>query len=636
MTRMHSRRILAALSASALVIGAGAIASAAIAPDQGPTSGGTVVSGDAPEGVVFTALASGNNHSMAIDSTGAAFGWGLGGGIGDGTNERADRPVRTLLPEGVTLSQIVAGNGHSIGLAPDGQAYGWGQDFYGQVGGGTGGTMNSRVLEPMPVLMPAGVSFTTIASSGSHTLALDAAGNAYGWGLNDKGQVGTGDTANVLAPVSVVLPDGVTFTAVAAGNEHSLAVGSDGRVYAWGANTQGSLGTGGTTTAPVPTTSLVPVPVGLPDGLTYTAVAAGNGTSLALRADGTADAWGANATGQLGAGISDVRSPVPVPVTMPAGVTFVELETGNGHALARDAAGVVYGWGANYQGQVGNGSTADVPTPTPVTMPAGVTFSSISTGSAHSLAVGSNGIGYTWGATTFGVLGQGDLNNDTTVPGPVDMGVRVTDVSFGGVAATDLTSAAGWTATTPAHACGIVDVEVTATQLGRTLTSVAPQSFTFGTAPAVVSHPAEPGEFSSGGQVVLRAAATGDDEPTVQWQQRDPSQDGWQDVAGAVEPELTFTVEETTELRAVFSNCLGEAVTDPVTATVVRTTPPVVDPETPPVGESPGPDGDAGPAADADELAVTGSSVALPILVTAGITVLLGATLRRVAQARQS
>ncbi|MCN0155338.1 cell wall anchor protein, partial [Salinispora arenicola] len=115
----------------------------------------------------------------------------------------------------------------------------------------------------------AGMTITTVAAGAAHSLALTSTGAALAWGNNADGQLGNGDTISSSTPVDVDLPAGVTITTVAAGGLHSLAPTAAGAVVAWGRNVSGQLGNGTTTG------SSTPVDVDLPAGATITAIAAG-------------------------------------------------------------------------------------------------------------------------------------------------------------------------------------------------------------------------------------------------------------------------------------------------------------------------------------------------------------------------
>ncbi len=237
---------------------------------------------------------------------------------------------------------------------------------------------------------------------------VDASGNLYAWGRNNYGQLGIGNTTDQYTPVVVTLPSGVTsWTAVAGGFYHSLAIGSDGNLYAWGFNGYGQLGIGNTTD------QHTPVKVTLPSGVTsWTAVASGFYHSLAIGSDGNLYAWGWNGYGQLGIG-NTTDQYTPVVVTKPSGVTsWTAVVVGYAHSLAIGSDGNLYAWGYNGYGQLGNGNTTNQSTPVVVTLPSGVTgWTAVAGGYDHSLAIGSDGNLYDWGYNGYGQLGNNTSDN---------------------------------------------------------------------------------------------------------------------------------------------------------------------------------------------------------------------------------
>ena len=267
MLKRSLRRTLgAAAVAAALVLGSTAAAHAAPAPDNGPVTGGTTVMVPEPAGVTFTSISAGWYHSVALGSDGNAYAWGNNslGQLGDGTNTPSNTPVQVQAPAGVTFTSISAGAEHSVALGSDGNAYAWGKNGLGQLGDGT----NTHSNTPVQVQAPAGVTFTSISSGDNHAVALGSDGNAYAWGNNNLGQLGDGTNTDRNTPVQVQAPAGVTFTSISAGAEHSVALGSDGNAYAWGNNSLGQLGDG------TNTGSNTPVQVQAPAGVTFTSQSA--------------------------------------------------------------------------------------------------------------------------------------------------------------------------------------------------------------------------------------------------------------------------------------------------------------------------------------------------------------------------
>jgi alpha-tubulin suppressor-like RCC1 family protein len=470
-------RLASVVALSALLVtgGSGAAIAAPPTPSSGPSVGGTTVSGTVT-GVTFTQVSAGSEHSLAVGSDGNTYAWGFNnlGQLGNNSTADSDVPVLVTLPAGVKFTQVSARYRHSLGLATNGKIYAWGDNFFGQLGNSS--KTDSHV--PVLVTMPAGVTFTHVSAGGEYSLAVDSAGDVYAWGHNNLGQLGNGTITDSDAPGLVTRPAGVTFKQVSAGGSHSLALDPNGNAWAWGYNLYGQLGDGSTAD------SHVPVAVSMPANVTFTQVSAGALHSLAVGSNGNAYGWGANFYGQLGnSTITNSHSPVAVPAPGD-GAKFTQVSAGNFHSLAVDSNGNSFGWGNNSNGQLGNTTTANSDAPLLVTVPSGVTFTQMSAGGTHSLAVGSDGKAYAWGDNTYGQLGNNTLT-DSHVPVPVYGPVVVTGVSFDGVPGTGLLSqpAGTWSVVTPAHTSGAVDVLVSYTQFGVAGTEVTAGGFTFAAAP---------------------------------------------------------------------------------------------------------------------------------------------------------
>ncbi len=271
------------------------------------------------------------------------------------------------------------------------------------------------------------------------SLAVGSDGNAYAWGDNRYGQLGDGTTTERHTPVMVRKPDretypdlpaDFTYVQVSAGSYYSLALGSDGYVYAWGYNNYGQLGNKTKSNSSKPIRVRDPAnPEDANKGLQATQVSAGYSHSLAVGSDGYAYAWGYNEYGKLGNNTSDDLSDVPVHVRDPAdvskGLKATQVNAGWRHSLAIGTDGYAYAWGYNKNGQLGNGKTSSTnanPVPVRVRNPAnpddeskGLQATQVSAGYSHSLAVGNDGCAYAWGFDYCGQLGN-NSTTDSTVP----------------------------------------------------------------------------------------------------------------------------------------------------------------------------------------------------------------------------
>ncbi len=310
--------------------------------------------------------------------------------------------------------QVAAGGLHSLALRSDGTVWAWGNNWFGQLGNGT--TCFCSVGTPVQVMGLTGV--IQVAAGGVHSLALRSDGTVWAWG--------TGGTGSVpLTPVQVTGLTGVTK--ISAGDMFSLALRSDGTVWAWGHNQFGQLGNG--------TTADSPVPVQVTGLSQVTSISAGFDASLATRTRGNTALtsvwmWGGNAYGQLGDGTVTSHL-TPEQVTGINTPYIAGISAGHHFAVVLGTDGSAWGWGADESGQLDN-----APTSNPVTRPVQMTWTGsgitqLSAGYDHVLALESNGTVLAWGDNSAGELGDGGT---TSTIGPVQVPglTNVSQVSAGG------------------------------------------------------------------------------------------------------------------------------------------------------------------------------------------------------------
>jgi alpha-tubulin suppressor-like RCC1 family protein len=353
------------------------------------------------------AVTAGEHCSLAVKSDGTLWAWGYNahGQLGDGTTTNRFAPVPVSDFAGVTA--VAAGSLHSLAVRSDGSVWAWGYNEYGQLGDGRSGRHGDQSIAA-PVLDPAEV--VAVANSGSHTLALKSDGTVWAWGYNKYGQLGDGTTTNRQTPIAVPGLTGVA--AVSAGGMHSLVLKSDGTVWAWGQNQDGQVGDGTTVqrNTPVQVSGLTDV----------VQVEAGGAHNLALKSDGTAWAWGNNSGGPLGDGTMIQRS---IPVQVSNLTEVVTVAAGGSHSLAVKADGTAWAWGSNYNGQLGDGTAGpESYRKIPVQVPGLTDVVAVDGGTWHSLAVTADGTAWAWGDNYYGKLGDGTTTHRRTA-------VRVTGLS---------------------------------------------------------------------------------------------------------------------------------------------------------------------------------------------------------------
>lgn len=338
------------------------------------------------------------------------WGYNSNGQLGNGTTTGGLPPAPLSEPTDLTAAD--AGLQHSVALRSDGTVWAWGDNSFGQLGDGTTtpGSVTPRLVSSL-------TGVTAVAAGDHHSLALKSDGTVWAWGYGFDGQLGNNTTDVARSPVQVSALTGVT--AVAGGKAHSLALKSDGTVWAWGDNAFGQLGNG------TNVDSLTPVRV---LGLTgMTAVAAGGYHSLALNSNGTVRAWGWNAYGQVGDGT--VQSPRLTPALVSGLNNATAVAGGFEFSLALKSDGTVAAWGVNIEGQLGDG-TNSAGSFVPVRVLSLSRVTAVAAGGYHSLAATSDGTLWTWGYNAYGQLGDGTTSNQE-VPVQVSSVAGVTAVAAG-------------------------------------------------------------------------------------------------------------------------------------------------------------------------------------------------------------
>ncbi len=294
----------------------------------------------------YSAVGAGENHTCAVDQSGAAFCWGnnaasqLGSSGGPSAN-----PVPSAVTGGHAFRTLVAGDRHSCGLGTDSVTYCWGANDAGQLGDsspGSGGPNPVRVAAPHP--------FVLLAAGGVHSCAVSAA-LAYCWGGNASGELGDGTDSTRRSPV--VVRDVVEWLDVTAGTNHTCGRVIDYSARCWGKNDHGQLGTG-------QADSLARRPVVVSGGRSWIMLAVGGAHTCGIASDTLAYCWGANGSGQLGDS-SFLDRPAPVPVH--GGIHFSWITAGDAHTCAFSTTAAVYCWGDNGDGQLGDHTTTARPAP---------------------------------------------------------------------------------------------------------------------------------------------------------------------------------------------------------------------------------------------------------------------------------
>lgn len=269
---------------------------------HGNLGNGTVGYGDAVPtpgrvagGLRFAAISAGYEHACALTEEGEAYCWGNNtyGQLGNDTitvpfGEGAPVPV----VGGLRFREISVTRDFSCAITLDDDMYCWGDDEVGQLGDDAGAP--SRQV-PHPVLVAGGHKWKTVATADSHACALTVKGRAYCWGADFYGELGIGVSevnSNVPAPVE----SAETFVDIGVGSTHSCAVTENGDAYCWGDNYFAKLGDG-TKESP----AAHPTPLRVIGGVSFAGfIEGGEEHTCALGSNGRAYCWGTDFNGESG------------------------------------------------------------------------------------------------------------------------------------------------------------------------------------------------------------------------------------------------------------------------------------------------------------------------------------------------
>jgi alpha-tubulin suppressor-like RCC1 family protein len=333
-------------------------------------------------------------HTCGTSPAGAGWCWGRNdrGQLGVG-EAGPPRDVPAPVAGGLSFAAVRGGDNHTCALTTDAEPRCWGWDTDGQRGDGQVGQRDT-VAAPAPVV--GGHAFASLVAGGSFTCALTSEGAAWCWGDNGNGQLGIGSTGAGVGEPTPVDTD-LRFDRLTAGSLHVCGLTPAGEAWCWGRNEEGQLGTG-TAGDPEPT------PVAVAGDLELTALAAGGGFTCGVAADGAAWCWGSNGIGALGDGNAPTDSAVPVEVA--GDLSFRSVAAGGSHVCALTVADQAWCWGFNGSGQLGDGNEGtdrDVPT----AVLGGHLFRAVTAGESSTCALTDDGAAWCWGADDFGQLGDG-------------------------------------------------------------------------------------------------------------------------------------------------------------------------------------------------------------------------------------
>jgi len=382
------------------------------------------------EKISFTALGQLHSHFVTENSRVFSTGYNSYGQLGDGTSTLRYLPVEITANFGLnqdeTIIYLDCGMNFSFALTSEGRVFSWGYNNFGQLGDGS----TSIKYTPNEITSQFGLSvgetIIMIKAGGNFSLALTSSGRIFSWGYNYEGQLGNG-TSSASNPnpipseitLNFNLSEGETITFIEVGGASSYAMTSNNRIFAWGANYYGQLGTGTTTNSWIPldiTSNITVLP-----GESITTFKSGTAHVAVLMSSSRIYTFGYNGYGALGDGTTTNRySPIEITAqfTLNVDEAIIDLYLGSSHNIALTSDGRAFTWGLNNYGQLGDGTTTNSLTPKDITsylsLLVGENIIHTDIGYYHNSIITDLGRLISWGTNNGGPLGDGTSTQRNT------------------------------------------------------------------------------------------------------------------------------------------------------------------------------------------------------------------------------
>ncbi len=373
-------------------------------------------------GVEYSMVTVGQSFTCGLTMDSILKCWGSNGDgqFGNGTIGMVITPLH--IDKNQTYQFVGAGWGSSCALTIGGEMKCWGRNNFGILG--DGGSADKFV--PAPTNIGRKFASVTLSRGGGHVCALTTAGKLFCWGQNESGQVGTGSIDSVGVTEVTAINANMTYSKVTAGTWHTCGI-TGGALKCWGYNGDSQLGDGSATNQTSPTV--------IDSGVSYAEISAGKNHTCGIAVGGELRCWGKNSVGQLGDGTTSNRSS---PVVIDSGVAYAKVSAGLAHTCGITVDEVLKCWGNNDNGKLGNNSYFQ--SSTPIVIDSGVSYASVVAGEESTCGITTAGVLKCWGSSTYYLLGNGDYTI-RPVPTIIDSGTSYTHISLGAAHACGVTAA---------------------------------------------------------------------------------------------------------------------------------------------------------------------------------------------------
>ena len=386
--------------------------------------------------LVYKQIYAGGEFCVALKDDGLLYSWGSNSDGQCGHNISNATTIPSLISQSVTGKTwltVSCGFNNFAAICTTGDMWVCGNNSFGQQSRGSGNTAAVKVLTA--ISLPTGMTnsnWQQVSCGSYHTAAIKTDGTLWTCGLNDKGQLGNGDTITQYTFVQQS-SSSTNWKKVSCGFNHTAAIKTDGTLWTWGDNTSGQLGDSSNSSTVSARSSPVQTIAG---GNTWQQVSGGNRSTTAIKKDGTLWTWGHNFSGELGDSTTTNRSS-PVQ-TIALGNNWKQVSCGqsspslpdSNHTGAVKTDGTLWTWGNNVNGQLGDNTSSDKSSPVQ-TLTGTYDWKQVACGIAFTAAIKTDGTLWTWGNNGTGQLGDGTITVKYQPVQTIALGTNWKQVSAG-------------------------------------------------------------------------------------------------------------------------------------------------------------------------------------------------------------
>jgi alpha-tubulin suppressor-like RCC1 family protein len=326
-----------------------------------------------------------------------AWGSNASGQIGDNTIATRNTP-RQEFTSSTNWKQVSNGNSFTVAIKTDGTLWVWGSNSNGQIGDNTIATRSTPRQE-----FTSSTNWKQVSSGEQHTVAIKTDGTLWSWGTNTSGQIGDNTTASRSTPRQE-FTSSTNWKQVSGGGYHTAAIKNNGTLWVWGFNTNGQIGDNTIATRNTPRQEFT-------SSTNWKQVTCCRFHTAAIKTDGTLWLWGGNSDGQLGDNTNISRSTPRQEFT--SSTNWKQVSGGRLHIAAIKTDGTLWLWGGNSNGQIGDNTTASRSTPRQE-FTSSTNWKQVSGGRLHTAAIKTDGTLWLWGSNAQSQIGDNTTASRST------------------------------------------------------------------------------------------------------------------------------------------------------------------------------------------------------------------------------